>query len=132
MNQTELIRAGEKYAEAYENDERAGIASDVLNAFYSGAYYGERVSGSYAGECAAALKELCRLKHEKRLAESLGPGSYRDKLLAEYEAGKEPAWAAAFAALSKNTTSTSLPVSAETRDQAAAASPVADTLAGSG
>ena len=39
MNQEKLIDAAEEYAERYDGDERPDVKTDVLNAFYAGAYY---------------------------------------------------------------------------------------------
>ncbi|WP_343743117.1 hypothetical protein [Herbaspirillum huttiense] len=37
-----LIAAAEKYAETYDGDERQGVKTDVLNAFYHGAHYASK------------------------------------------------------------------------------------------
>lgn len=37
----DLILAAEKYAEMYDGDDRQDVKTDVLNAFYHGAYWRE-------------------------------------------------------------------------------------------
>lgn len=38
-DESELIRAAERHAEAYKDDDRQDIVIDVLNAFYAGATF---------------------------------------------------------------------------------------------
>ena len=42
-NEPDLILAAEKYSENYGGDERQDIKTDVLNAYYQGAYWNKKL-----------------------------------------------------------------------------------------
>jgi len=42
MNTDKLIDAAEAYADKYDGDERPDVKTDVLNAFYAGAEFGNK------------------------------------------------------------------------------------------
>lgn len=50
-----LVVAAEKYADNYRDDDRHGIVTDVLNAFYAGAKYGHAAERE---RCIAAVEAV--------------------------------------------------------------------------
>jgi hypothetical protein len=55
MNTDKLIDAAHDHARAYDGDDRECIATDVLNAFYAGAKFGEKAAHE---ECVRAMKDM--------------------------------------------------------------------------